>query len=414
MPKRSWFLLILLLAAVAAVSAGAAPVTVAVASAPAGAQILLDGEDTGLKTPARLAIAEPAAIGLRKQGYKDYEIAIDPAKGASQVFARLSPAGSLLSFVRQFKTGNRPKDLIFSPDGRYLVITLLGDRGIQLYDMDTGALKKIDLSAHTKTPSFVEGVFTPDGREFWFNQMSERGVTYVLDMSALRITKVIPTGGRWSKVGEFSPDGAHYYVTNWLSNDVSVMSAADYRLLRLVKTPGKAPRGLGFSDDGRFLYVVFYDSGEIMKFAVDQDYKLITRIKNGGTNGRFRIDRARGIAYVNNMLLRKVFLYSLAEDRIAGEFKTWINPNNVQIAPGGRYIYVSNRGPNSKQGYLYRSPVDGRIQIFDAEAGYALVEEIQVGNQPIGIAFTGDGRTVAFSNYMDNTVDLYTVETGQT
>ncbi|MGE5528376.1 MAG: YncE family protein [Patescibacteria group bacterium] len=413
MPKyaRGFYLTILLIALLSAWTAAAEACRVTITTVPAGAEVIVEGREGALRSPVTLTAAgNSLSIAVRKQGYKEYRAALTLAPGMNHVFVRLSPEGSRFSFLKQFKSGWRPKDLLFSPDGRHLMISLLGDRGLQIYDMATGELKKILLTGFTKTPCVVEGVFTPDGREFWFNQMSTAGMVYVLDMADFRIKKAIPTRGNWSKVGEFSPDGLTYYVTNWLSNDVSVIDALSYSFLRKIKTPGRAPRGLGFSEDGRYLYVVFYDSGEIMKFDLRDKDRLLVRVKNGGTNGRFRIDRTRQIAYINNMRLRKVFIYDLAADKIRGEIRTWVNPNNVQLSPDLRYLYVSNRGPNGPKGYLHPSPVDGRIQVFDAEADFRLVEELPVGNQPIGIAITPDGGTLAISNYMDNTVELYRIE----
>lgn len=372
-------------------------------TSPSGAEVWIDGVDRG-KTPFQAEIARPFSYEIRQPGRKTVSGVSQPGQ---KLFAYMLPTNSVFQFTRQLKCGQLPKDLIYSPDDRYLMIPCMGESGIDVYDMKTLQMRRIAIPKYNRYVGYVEGVFTPDGKEFWFTQVSEVGKVFVLDMATLTVKKEIATRGNWTKVGEFSPDGEYYYVSNWLSDDISVIRVKDYSFVRKIKTPGKAPRGVGFSLDGRYLYVVFYDSGEIMKFDLKDHDRLVKRIKNGGTNGRFRVDPVRRIAYINNMRLAKVFIYDLDKDEITGDFKTWVHPNNVKIAPGRRYIYVSNRGPNNPKSYEMRSPENGRIMIFDAEKNYSLVESITVGNQPIGIALTSDGKTLAVCNFMDATIDFF-------
>ena len=317
--------------------------------------------------------------------------------------------------LESIATGRQPKDLLFSPDDRFLMITLLADTGVDVYDTLEGTTRRVEPpQEHAANLGFVEGVLAPGGGEYWFTQMRGEGYVHVLELASWQITSSIPTGGVWSKVGEFDPRGRLFYVSNWLSNDVSVIDASSGTILERFECPGgREPRGIGFSADGSFVYVVFYASGEIMKFAVEPGYPLVRRIVTGGVNGRFRADHRRGVAYVTNMHLRKFFVLDLSRDEIVREVRCWSNPNNLKLSPTGRYIYVSNRGPNNPQSYLLRSPEDGRVQVFDADRDFSLVAEIGSGNQPIGIAVTSDHATLAVSNFQDDTVDFYTIDRGE-
>ena len=124
-------------------------------------------------------------------------------------------------------------------------------------------------------------------------------------------------------------------------------------------------------------------------------------------DGRFRIDVKKMTAYINNMFNRCFYVYDLKDDRIVKTVPTGSNPNNLKLSPGKRYIYLSIRGPNNPKGYELRSLEDGKIQIFDSEKNYRLVEDLPAGNQPIGISLTSDGKILAVSNYRDNTIDFF-------
>lgn len=379
-----------------------------VTTVPAKAEVILNGNSVGKAGLTTNLTSGNYKLTIRKEGFRNYALALSHTNSES-LFIRLSATNSHFYFQKQFKTGHQPKDLIYSPDGRYLMIALLADDGLQIYDMLTGETHWVKVKRKGNDIGFVEGIFTDDGKEFWFTQVSSKGRVFVLSMEDFTIKKEIMTQGDWTKVGEFSPDGKFYYVSNWISHDITVIDRKTYEFVRKVKTPGKAPRGIAFSDDGRYLYVVFYDSGEIMKFDIQDNYKLVKRIVTGGTNGRFRIDRKKQIAYVNNMRLGRFFVYDLKSDTIIKEVRTWINPDNIKLAPGNRYIFVSDRGPNNTNGYELRSPENGRIQVFDAESNYTLVENLEAGNQPIGIAITPDLKNLAICNFKDDTVELYSI-----
>lgn len=313
-----------------------------------------------------------------------------------------------LTFIKKIKCAHLPKDLIYSPDGKYLMITPLADDGIQILDTATGELKKVEIKQFGKYADFVEGVFSPDGSEFWFTQTLDIGRVFVLSMKDFKIKKIIKTQGKWSKVGEFTPDGSLYYVSNWLSDSVTVIDPKLYEVKHVIPLNAKEPRGIGFSEDGKYLYVVYYRSGEIHKLDALTG-KVIKTIRNGGTNGRFRIDRKLGIVYINNMHHNKVYIYDLKQDAIVRELNTWINPNNVKLSADGRFVYVSNRGPNNTNSYELRSPVNGRVMVFDRDKDYQVIQTLKVGNQPIGLAISPDNKTLAISNFMDDTIEFYSI-----
>jgi len=384
-------------------------IPLSVETVPSGCIVYLSGTRVGV-TPFRTNVLPGTyALVLQKSGYKSWATEVTvPA----QVWVRLLPTNSHFRFVKAFKTGRQPKDILFSPDDRYLYISLLDAPKIQVYDRYTSEIRDIFIPEERRPyRGIVEGVFTPDGREYWFTQMHTDGRIFVLDTRTFVIKTNFASHGNWTKVGEFTPDGQYYYVSHWLSHDVTYFSVSNYAYLGRVKTRGKSPRGVGFSEDGRYLYVVFYESGHIAKYDRENNHREVVFLFNGGgSNGRFRPDYQRRIAFINNLRKNHFVVYDLEEDAIVKRVSTWIHPNNLKLSPQRRYIYISTRGPDNPRGYLLRSPRNGRIQVFDSYENYRLVEEFEVGNQPIGIAITSDHSLVAICNFMDDTVEVYTNE----
>ena len=377
-----------------------------VETAPAGAFVYVGDTLVG-KTPFHTNVL-PSSMTIRlvKPGYKEERRDVFPPQ---TLWIRLMATNSHFRFVKRFATGSQPKDIIFSPDDRYLYISLLDAPKIQIYDMKTGELRDVFIPKERQPyRGLVEGVFTPDGKEYWFTQMDTEGWIFVLDTATFTIKTNFPSHGNWTKVGEFTSDGAYYYVSHWLSHDVTYFSS-NYTYLGRVRTRGISPRGIGFSEDNRYLYVVFYESGHIAKYDRQNQHKEVLMIHNGGgSNGRFRPDYKRQIAFINNLRKNHFVVYDLKKDAIVRRVPTWIHPNNLKLSPGKRYIYVTTRGPDNPKSYLLPSPQNGRVQIFDSYNDYRCVESFEVGNQPIGIALTSDHQILAICNFIDDTVEIFT------
>lgn len=312
-------------------------------------------------------------------------------------------------FQRKFQCGKQPKDLTYSPDGRYLVISTMLEDYIQIVDTQNGSVRKLQVPAYGKYNGFVEGVFSKDGKEYWFNQMHTTGRIFVADSSDWTIKTNMRSHGDWTKVGEFSPDGQYYYVSNWLSATVTWFYAANYTYGGTIKTTGKEPRGIAFSEDGRYVYISMFGSGTIEKYDRDNAHKLVKIIEIGGTCGRIRMDYPRNKAYIGNLRQGCYFVLDLKSDTVIQKVPAGRNVNNIKLSPDGKRIYVSCRGLSGPKGYLYRNPENGKVMVFDAQT-HEKIETLQVGNQPIGLALSPDGLYLAISNFMDDTVEIWKIK----
>ncbi len=88
---------------------------IAVSSQPAGAQIFIDGKDTGRVTPAQISVDKPGAhtVVVRKQGYLEQTSSTNLQAG--QVF-HLAPALKALGSTDEIKIGGRFKKLFGGGD----------------------------------------------------------------------------------------------------------------------------------------------------------------------------------------------------------------------------------------------------------------------------------------------------------
>jgi DNA-binding beta-propeller fold protein YncE len=313
----------------------------------------------------------------------------------------LDRKGLLHHKLGELRSGSNPKQVAFSPDGRQLWVSLLGGRGIEVFDTRTRRrLREVKLGRH----GAVEVIFTRDGRTAYASQMETASV-WEIDRRSYRVRRQLDTGGTWSKVMALSPNERTLYVANWVSSDVSVIDLRSGRLRRLLPTV-RTPRGLWPTKDGRRLYVAGFQDGELQRIDLAGG-RSRTLLRTGGAMRHLVGDPEAGRLYADDMGTSEAFVVDLATERVRKLADTDNVPNTIDLTPDGRVLYVSNRGKNGAC-YCAPGPEWGSVLAVDAASGRVL-DAIVGGNQTTGLDVSADGRLLAFSDFLDNRIHLYAV-----
>jgi DNA-binding beta-propeller fold protein YncE len=195
------------------------------------------------------------------------------------------------------------------------------------------------------------------------------------------------------------------YVANWVSNDVSEIDLRSGRVRRVLPTVG-TPRGLYPTPDGRQLYVAGYARGELAVLDL-RTGRSRTLLSTGGAMRHLVADPARGRLYADDMGTDEVFVVDVRTSRVRKLADTNSTPNTMDLSPDGRVLYVSNRGRNGSN-YYRPGPEWGSVLAIDTATGRVL-DAIVGGNQPTGLDVSPDGRTVAYSDFLDDRMTLYAI-----
>ncbi|HZD01013.1 MAG TPA: YncE family protein [Actinomycetes bacterium] len=313
----------------------------------------------------------------------------------------MDPKGLLHHEVGVFTTGPNPKQVAFSPDGRQIWVSLLGGRGVQVFDARTRKLlDQVRLGEH----GAVEVIFTADGRTVFASQMETASV-FEIDRRTRKVRRQLLTKGNWSKVMALSPDERTLYVANWVSDDVSEIDLVSGKVRRLLPTV-RTPRGLYLTPDGGRLFVAGYGDGEIQRIDLRTGASKVL-LRTGGAMRHLVGDPQRGRLYADDMALGRAFVVDLASERVRRLATTDKMPNTIDLTPDGRVLYVSNRGKNGAC-YCAPGPEWGSVLAIDTASG-RILDAMVGGNQTTGLDVSPDGRTLAFSDFLDNRVHLYTI-----
>lgn len=345
---------------------------------------------------------------LRAPGYRD--LYLNPERIVAGVTEfKLERMDTDFIFQNLVNAGRQPKSVRFSPDGRFLVSALLDGEGIFVFNLETfGRVEGVSLpEEYAQKKGFVETLFLRNQGELWVSQMTT-GMIHVFDSESFSYLLSFPSKGSWSKVIASDPEEKRLFVSNWESNTISVIDPVLHRVVKIIRVPG-IPRGMAVTPDGVFLYAAIYSSGQVVKISLD-NYRIVKTIHLGsGAPRHLVIAPKSGYLYVSDMYYGKVFTVSLADDQVIKSCYFGSNLNTIVLSGDEKYLFVSSRGRNSKDGYLEKGPEFGKIFVYDTVEG-RIVDWAWGGNQPTGLDVSPDGSTVAFTDFLDGKIEIYSWE----
>jgi YVTN family beta-propeller protein len=312
----------------------------------------------------------------------------------------------VLTKIGSYKCGRQPKQVLFSPDSKYIIMPLLDDNGFDIFSVqEKKIIKRINPPNATKV-GFAEGLFIPQKNTFLVSQMTTANV-YEYTYPAFEFKRTIPTTGNWSKFIAFSSEKQLLAVSNWVSNDVSIIDYKTGNCIKKIST-GAAPRGLYFMEGGKTIISLSFDDGLIEKYDVESGKQLAVIKVASGAMRHIVLNNDNTKAYVSDMYHRLVYEVNLGTFKITGQTQVFNNPNTIKLYKN-RWLFVSSRGPNNKEDYTKRSPQNGKIQIIDTSS-MKVIQAFEGGNQPTGLDISPDGRYLCFSNFQDENIELYEIK----
>jgi len=145
-----------------------------------------------------------------------------------------------------------------TPDGRYALASVYDAKSLAVYDIASKKLSYVDLPQEAKGP--VQIYPTPDSRfvyvadqGYYFNQPNS-DLVYKIDLEKMKVSETIK-GGTAPHGVAVSKDGKFAYVSNLLSDDLSVIDTALGKEMAKIKV-GKMPNGVSLFYGGGFVLPV--------------------------------------------------------------------------------------------------------------------------------------------------------------
>jgi YVTN family beta-propeller protein len=199
---------------------------------------------------------------------------------------------------------------------------------------------------------------------------------YRIDVATHRIDQVIQVGSVPKYVAT-TPDGRYVLVTNWCTDDLSLIDAAAGREVRRLPM-GRHPRGIAVSPDSGRAYVAIMGGREIK--VVDLASFGVATLADAGAGPRHVVTSPDGaflfVTLNTDGRIAKIDAHSGA---VVATVATGAAPRSMDIAADGRSLYVVN----------YESSTVSKVMTADM----AEVQELPTARHPIGITYDrGTGR----------------------
>ncbi|MCA1683019.1 MAG: beta-propeller fold lactonase family protein [Actinobacteria bacterium] len=182
------------------------------------------------------------------------------------------------------------------------------------------------------------------------------------------------------------------YVTNYFSNDVSVIDTSTNTVVATVAV-GSNPQDVAVTPDGSRAYVV--NTGEDTVSVIDTATNMVvaTILLAGGsapTGVALTPDGTR--AYVTNTGSDTVSVIDTATNTVVATVAVGAGPQGVAVTPDGTRVYTANN-------------FDSTVSVIDT-ATNTVVATVAVGASPRDVAVSPDGTRAYVNNLDSNTVSV--------
>lgn len=312
----------------------------------------------------------------------------------------------ILKKIGTYKCGRQPKQVLFTPDDDFIIMPLLDENGFDIFDVEKKQIVKRINPPNANKVGFVEGLFIPEKKAFFISQMTT-GNIYEYSYPDFEYKRTVSTEGTWSKFIVWSEEKQLIAVSNWVSNDISLIDYDTGTVVRKIPA-AKAPRGLYFLDGGNSILSLSFEGGKIQKFDVETGKKLDEIYINTSAMRHVVLNDEKTKAFISDMYYAKIYCLDLESFKITDVVKVYINPNTIDLH-NNRWLFVSSRGYNNPNDYTKRSPYNGKITVIDTN-DMSIVSTYEGGNQPTGLDVSNNGKLLCSSNFQDANIDLYSIE----
>lgn len=288
-----------------------------------------------------------------------------------------------------------PHNLWVDKQNKYWYVSLIAAGEVWKFDVATDTFQgKIKAG---KSPANI--VASPDGSKIFatdWDVFNDGRKVRVIDATGLTVIKELEVGIAPHGIN-FSHDGQLLYVTNYLSDSISILRASDYEELERVllapdvnpiKSSIYQPLQIVLTPDDRFAYVSCFNSNEVR--VIDTALKtVISAVPVGHRPFLLEVTPNGQFVYVANQGSNDVTVIRVADNQVAATIKsaTFANPHGVAFTADGRYAYVTNE--NLSGTVPAHHPTEGggnigNVQVIDTQT-FQVVKTIEVEVDPTGI-----------------------------
>jgi PGF-pre-PGF domain-containing protein len=269
--------------------------------------------------------------------------------------------------VADITVGDSPMEIAVTPDGKHAYVTNDANTGITVIDTANGSRTYLPIGSASR------GIATaPDGGKAYVVKLDNNvGVINIATNTLLKNITHENFTGIWDVA--ISPDGSYAYVTDdGFSGRVFVINTSTDEVVATVNTTGLSGVGIAVTPDGGTVYMADFTGHAL--YNINTTTYAATPIAGFGGPFGVAIGPEGGRVYVTDIGFGggNVSVVNTSTNTIIANVPVGNFPVEIAITPDGKHAYVTNNG-------------DDTVSIVDLDAN-AGVGVINVGPSPWGIA----------------------------
>jgi len=300
-------------------------------------------------------------------------------------------------------TAAQPKQVTVSEKQKLAIVSGMQGHKLQFFDYAQTPMKLVheipfeDQCVETEISGSTCFVTTSNFKRFG----NRKNHLHIIDLATFKERSRVVTGGNWSKVIALHPSEKLAFISNWQTNDISIIDISNLdhpRLLQIIPC-GDSPRGIGITKSGTVLVTGFY-SGNITKLQKGR----AGRFKIVHVGKRFDYPRYSGnmrdiiispddqTAYISNVGRNLLHAWSIKDQRFVKSISVGKEPNSVTFDDTKKKILISCRKSNA-------------IYIVDTESMKVAGRSEHTGSLPTGLCKIKGGFLT--TGFLSNTLERF-------
>jgi len=275
----------------------------------------------------------------------------------------------------------------------------------------------IDVEKQIVIESIEEGVLidgptsavsTLDGKFIYFTNQGSNTVG-IVDTSSNGLLDPIPVGLTPYDIS-LNPTGTHAFVTNAVSESVSIIDLATNSVVGTVSLEtGSSPRGIGITNNGLNAYVANLGNSSVSVIDIET-LTVTSTIPNLVAPFDVAINSQTGDVYItSNIAPGAYYVINPLDESVSGPYQTGGNgASGIAITSDGQTAYIANYASN-------------QVSVMNL-ATHSLMTVLDVGTVPRTVAIASDQQhayavnlfsdDVTVINLPDNTIDPNPIAVG--